>query len=241
MQTVRAALWTLKQSDGKNEDLEFRIFHVYYKKGSNTYAAVDAPLTTEVSTDSEKDRAPPRVLSFPSGYMRSGGTTTIVKTTYNQGCIRSMTRQPTLLSTTVYQGADDILHEGQRLSDFLKNNIKTSKKKKRETILSARGLGCSDLGKRCQKTLFHLSAKSSASANDNVELAHPRASKRGSTFTSFKAQAVRNDVQAVFESLLESKSLPANLQIQIIPVGPTGFKLSPPPYEFEGKRLICIL
>ena len=42
------------------------------------------------------------------------------------------------------------------------------------------------------------------------------------------------DVRAIFESLHENKSPPPHLSFQIVPVGPSGLKLSPPSFEFEG-------
>jgi hypothetical protein len=43
------------------------------------------------------------------------------------------------------------------------------------------------------------------------------------------------DVRAIFEALHENKPVPPHLQFGIVPVGPTGLKLSPPSFEFEGK------
>jgi len=43
------------------------------------------------------------------------------------------------------------------------------------------------------------------------------------------------DVNAVFRCLHENKSPPDSLSFRIVPVASDGMKLSPPPYEFEGK------
>lgn len=43
-----------------------------------------------------------------------------------------------------------------------------------------------------------------------------------------------DDVRAVFESIHENRQPPDHLQFQIVPVGPDGLKLSPPPFEFAG-------
>ena len=45
------------------------------------------------------------------------------------------------------------------------------------------------------------------------------------------------DVRAIFESLHGTKQPPSHLKFQIVPVDSTGLKLSPPPYEFEGKLI----
>jgi hypothetical protein len=42
------------------------------------------------------------------------------------------------------------------------------------------------------------------------------------------------EVRAIFESLHHNTSPPPNLHFTIVPVGPNGLRLSPPPYEFEG-------
>lgn len=47
------------------------------------------------------------------------------------------------------------------------------------------------------------------------------------------------DVAAIFDSLHFGKEPPAHLDFHIVPVGPTGLKLSPPSYEFEGT-LVCV-
>lgn len=44
------------------------------------------------------------------------------------------------------------------------------------------------------------------------------------------------DVRAIFESLHEGKTPPAHLKFQIVRSPPNGLKLSPPPYEYEGKE-----
>ena len=60
--------------------------------------------------------------------------------------------------------------------------------------------------------------------------------------SSFKMNPIRRlsdaDVRSIFESLHENKRPPPDLPFQIVPVGPNGLKLSPPSYEFEGKRSI---
>jgi len=43
------------------------------------------------------------------------------------------------------------------------------------------------------------------------------------------------DVRSIFESIHDNKPAPHHLKFTIIPVGPTGLKLSPPSFEFEGK------
>ena len=43
------------------------------------------------------------------------------------------------------------------------------------------------------------------------------------------------DVKAVFDCVHNDRPPPANLSFQIVNVGPTGLKLSPPSYEFEGE------
>ena len=45
------------------------------------------------------------------------------------------------------------------------------------------------------------------------------------------------DVRAIFESLHHGVAPPSHLYFQIVPVGPTGLKLSPPAHEFEGKTV----
>jgi hypothetical protein len=42
------------------------------------------------------------------------------------------------------------------------------------------------------------------------------------------------DVRSIFESLHHGTAPPNHLRFQIVPVGPTGLKLSPPAFEFEG-------
>jgi hypothetical protein len=44
------------------------------------------------------------------------------------------------------------------------------------------------------------------------------------------------DVRAIFESLHEGKPPPAHLKFSIVRSPPNGLKLSPPPYEYEGKE-----
>ena len=43
------------------------------------------------------------------------------------------------------------------------------------------------------------------------------------------------DVQAIFDCLHGMNPLPDNVKFQIVPVGPSGLKLSPPAIEFDGK------
>lgn len=45
------------------------------------------------------------------------------------------------------------------------------------------------------------------------------------------------DVRSVFEAVHDNRQPPSHLQFQIVPVGPEGLKLSPPSFEFEGKRI----
>lgn len=42
------------------------------------------------------------------------------------------------------------------------------------------------------------------------------------------------DVRAIFESLHEGKPPPPDLEFSIVPVGPSGLRLSPPAHEFPG-------
>ena len=43
------------------------------------------------------------------------------------------------------------------------------------------------------------------------------------------------DVRAIFDSLHGAHPPPEDLKFQIIPVGPSGLKLSPPAIEFDSK------
>lgn len=43
------------------------------------------------------------------------------------------------------------------------------------------------------------------------------------------------DVRSIFESLHENKPIPSHLNFTIVPIGPIGLNLSPPPFEFPGK------
>ena len=43
------------------------------------------------------------------------------------------------------------------------------------------------------------------------------------------------DVRSIFECLHNNKAPPPKLKFRIVAVGPTGLKLSPPSFEFEGK------
>ena len=45
------------------------------------------------------------------------------------------------------------------------------------------------------------------------------------------------DVRAIFESLHEGKPPPPDLEFNIVPVGPSGLRLSPPPHEYPGTRV----
>lgn len=46
------------------------------------------------------------------------------------------------------------------------------------------------------------------------------------------------DVRAIFESLHGDHQPPPHLKFQIVPVGPTALRLSPPSYEFEGEKVL---
>lgn len=52
------------------------------------------------------------------------------------------------------------------------------------------------------------------------------------------------DVRAIFESLHHGAPPPSHLNFQIVPVGPTGLRLSPPAIEFEGSKqnsmIVCL-
>ena len=44
------------------------------------------------------------------------------------------------------------------------------------------------------------------------------------------------EVRVIFDCLKENKVPPEYLQFQIVPTGVSGMKLSPPPYEYQGKH-----
>jgi len=43
-----------------------------------------------------------------------------------------------------------------------------------------------------------------------------------------------DEVTKIFDCMRENKIPPKTLQFAIVPTGPDGMKLSPPPYEFQG-------
>ncbi|CAB9528802.1 expressed unknown protein [Seminavis robusta] len=49
-----------------------------------------------------------------------------------------------------------------------------------------------------------------------------------------------SDVRAIFECLHHNKPPPPHLQFKIVPVGPTGLKLSPPSFEFEDGLYVLL-
>lgn len=66
----------------------------------------------------------------------------------------------------------------------------------------------------------------------------PRQHRKTLSSSSVPGTAIRrladDDVRSIFECLHHQAPLPPHLRFSIIPVGPTGLKLSPPSYEFVG-------
>jgi hypothetical protein len=74
----------------------------------------------------------------------------------------------------------------------------------------------------------------SSSTNKSRTPQSPNSKKKRAKFP--KCRLAPDDATAILESLRGGKRLPPKrLPFKIIPVGPKGFKLSPPPYEFDGK------
>lgn len=75
--------------------------------------------------------------------------------------------------------------------------------------------------------------------HDNFAIASPViASSPGHSSSPGLRRLTDSDVRAIFEALHHEKPAPSHLPFQIVRVGPTGLKLSPPSYEFEGTFVL---
>jgi hypothetical protein len=87
----------------------------------------------------------------------------------------------------------------------------------------------------------HNRNKSSVSSNSKHSLNQQSSSKRSPSRSPGKAPTFRRlldeDVRAIFECLHQKAPLPVHLKFKIVPVGPTGLKLSPPAFEFAGTSM----